>query len=296
MELKKSTLFTFLFPAVFLFAVFIFYPILRTIMMSFFAVNTITSPLDSWHYVGLQNYIDLFTNPTFIISIGNIFKIWFITGIATISLSLLFATIVNSNIFGNKFFAKLVYLPEVISPIAIGYAWLLYVFNSNYGLLNSFFSAIGLDSLASIQWTSPDMLFVSMSIAAVFGAIGQYTLMYISAMSRIPNDYYEVARIEGQNSVMQFFTITFPLIKDVIKTTTVLFTTSTIGFFAFARVFGSINTITPMIFTYNQIFGTEINPDTNVGIGAASGVIMTLIGVFFFIVSNYLVKESDYEY
>lgn len=296
MKLEKKTLFIFLAPALLLFILFTLYPTVRTIIMSFYRVNTITSGTSTWEFVGIQNYIDLFNNPTFRISIRNIIRIWAVTGIGTLGLSLLFASIINTGVFGSRKFTKLVYLPEVISAIAIGYAWLLYVFNPNFGLFNSFFDLIGLESLSKIKWTAPNMMFTSMCIAAIFGAIGQYTLMYVSAMSRIPKDYYEVAEIEGQNSIMQFFTITLPLIKDVMKTTTVLFTTSTIGFFAFSRVFSGVSTITPMLFTYNQVFGTEINPNTNVGIGAASGVMMTLIGLFFFVVSNIIVKNSDYEY
>lgn len=296
MKLDRKTIAIFLGPALLLFGLFILYPTIRTIIMSFYNVNTVTSPLSDWRFVGLQNYVDLFTNPTFKISIMNIVKIWFFTGIGTIGISLLFAAIINTGIPGSKLFTKLAYLPEVISPIAIGYAWLLYVFNNRFGLFKNFFDAIGLKSLANIAWTAPDMIFTSMCIAAVFGAIGQFTLMYISAMSRIPKDYYEVARIEGESDFKQFFSITLPLIKDVLKSTSVLFTTSTIGFFAFSRVFSGISTITPMVFTYNQIFGTEINPLTNVGVGAASGVIMTIIGLFFFIISNILVKDTDYDY
>ncbi|MCK1976813.1 sugar ABC transporter permease [Jeotgalicoccus huakuii] len=294
--MKKKTIFMFLAPALILFGLFILYPVVRTVIMSFFNVNTITSPTNEWSFVGMQNYIDLFSNPTFRISMVNIIKIWAITGFFTLGIALVFAAILSTKIFGRKFFTSIIYLPEVISVIAIGYAWLLYVFNSQFGLINSFFSVIGLESLSNIEWTSPDMLLISMIIAAVFGAIGQYTLMYLSAMTRIPEDFYNVARIEGQNSIYQFFKITLPLIKDVIRTTAVLFTTSTIGFFAFARVFSHISTITPMLFTYNQIFGTEINPETNVGMGAASGVMMSLVGIFFFILSNYIIKKSDYEY
>lgn len=296
MVMKKKTIFMFLAPALILFGLFILYPVVRTVIMSFFNVNTITSPTNEWSFVGMQNYIDLFSNPTFRISMVNIIKIWAITGFFTLGIALVFAAILSTKIFGRKFFTSIIYLPEVISVIAIGYAWLLYVFNSQFGLINSFFSVIGLESLSNIEWTSPDMLLISMIIAAVFGAIGQYTLMYLSAMTRIPEDIYNVARIEGQNSIYQFFKITLPLIKDVIRTTAVLFTTSTIGFFAFARVFSHISTITPMLFTYNQIFGTEINPETNVGMGAASGVMMSLVGIFFFILSNYIIKKSDYEY
>ena len=283
-------------PAVLLTVIFIFYPIIRTIVMSFFNVNTVTSPMGTWEFVGLQNYVDLFQNPTFRISIKNIVWIWVFTGIGTIGISLLFAVILHSNIKGKGFLRATVYLPEVISPIAIGYAWLLYVFNSQFGLFHQFFSAIGLDSLANIQWTNPENIFYSMAIAAIFGAVGQFTLMYLSAMEKIPKDYYEVARIEGQRAVQQFFKITLPLIKPVLKSSLVLFTTATIGFFAFSQVFSGISTITPMVFTYDQIFGTEINPETNVGVGAASGVMMTLIGLFFFAVVSFIMKDPDYEY
>ena len=52
-------------PAVLLTAIFIFYPIIRTIIMSFFNVNTVTSPMDTWEFAGSENYVDLFQNPTF---------------------------------------------------------------------------------------------------------------------------------------------------------------------------------------------------------------------------------------
>lgn len=296
MKIKKSTLALFLGPAIILFIVFTLYPVLRTILMSLFKVNTITTPLNQWEFVGLQNYIDLFNNAIFKISLKNIVKIWFFSGIGTIGISLLFAAILNTDIKGKKFFTSLIYLPKVISPIAIGYAWLLYVYNSQFGLFKNAFSKIGLNSIANIQWLGPDMIFTAMVLAAIFNAIGQYTLMYISAMTRIPKDFYEVARIVGESKFKQFFTITLPLIKDVIKTSLVLFTTGTIGFFAFARIFSHVTTVTPMLFTYNQIFGTEINPNTNVGIGAAAGVIMTLIGILFFVLQNVVVKDTDFEY
>lgn len=296
MRQNKKAILLLMGPAVLLFSVFTLYPVIRTIIMSFFNVNTVTSPTNTWKFVGLQNYVDLFQNPIFRISMKNIVWVWLFTGIGTIGISLIFAVILHSNIKGKSLFRSSVYLPEVISPIAIGYAWLLYAFNSKFGLFHRFFSAIGLDSLANIQWTNPQNIFYAMVIAAIFGAVGKFALMYLSAMEKIPKDYYEVARIEGQGAVQQFFTITLPLISSVLKSSLVLFTTATIGFFVFSQVFSGISTITPMVFTYTQIFGTEINPHTNVGVGAASGVMMTLVGMFFFLVVNFIMKDPDYEY
>lgn len=283
-------------PAAILFLVFIMYPTLRTFIMSFFKVNTITTAPKDWEFVGLSNFQDLFKLPIFKRTIINIINIWFATGVGTISISLLFAGILNSKAKGHNFFKSMVYLPQVISPIAIGYAWILYVFNNQFGMINSFFTFLGLDRLANFQWMAQGNIFWSMGIAAIFGAIGQYTLIYFSAMSNIPKSYYEVAEIEGQSSLKQFLTITLPLIFPVLKSSLVLFTTSTLGFFVYAQLFGSTTTITPMLFTYNQIFGTEINPDTNVGLGAASAVVLTIVGLLFFVIINLVMKDEDYEY
>ena len=102
-ETNKKSIFLFMWPAVLLTVIFIFYPIIRTIVMSFFRWNTVTSPMGTWEFVGLQNYFDLFQNPTFRISIKNIVWIWIFTGIGTIGISLLFAVICIQILKGKDF-------------------------------------------------------------------------------------------------------------------------------------------------------------------------------------------------
>ena len=94
MKLSKKTIAIFLGPMVALYTLVIFYPSVRTMLMSFFSVSTITDKVSDWTFYGLQNFVDLFKNDMFMRSMGNIVKIWFYSGIVTLSLALLFAIVV----------------------------------------------------------------------------------------------------------------------------------------------------------------------------------------------------------
>ena len=149
-------------PAVVLMIVIFLYPTLRTIIMSMFNARSVTTPLTDWQFVGLGNFIKLIYTPLFVRSMANIFKIWIYNGIATLVLSMLFALAFTKDIRFKKFFRTIVYLPNVIAAIAVGYMWLLYVYNSRFGLLTSMFTKLGLTQLAEYQWLSSDNMFFSM--------------------------------------------------------------------------------------------------------------------------------------
>ena len=118
----------------------------------------------------------------------------------------------------------------------------------------------------------------------------------MAAIEKIPADYYEAARIEGAGAARCFFSITLPLIKSVFATSLVLWTTRVMGFFELSLVFSDITTVTPMVYTYNALFGTEQSVEgMNVGVAAASAVVMTLMVMAAFIASTKLLKDEDHE-
>ena len=120
--------------------------------------------------------------------------------------------------------------------------------------------------------------------------------MYIAAIEKISPDYYEAATIEGANVFDKFFHISLPLIKGVLGTSLVLWTTKTMGFFALAQVFGGVSTYTPMIYTYQTLFGSEISADSmNTGVAAAAACIMTIVVVAVSTISRKSIKDDGYE-
>ena len=296
MKTKKSPLFIFLGPAFLLYMFVFLYPTVRTTAMSLFQMSNVTTPISQWSFVGLDNFTKLFSTPLFRISMINIAKIWLFCGIAALGLAFLFAVLLVGGIKGKGIYRTIIYLPNVISGIAIGYMWLLYVFNNKFGLLAKVFHAIGLKGLAEIPWTSPSYIFTAMCVAYVFSSVGYYMLTYMAAIEGIPEDFYEAARLEGANRLHEMIYITFPLIASTVKSSLTLWSNKVIGFFALSLVFGGATTITPMVYTYNALFGTEVSVESNAGVAASSAVVMTVIIIILFVATNLLVKDKKYEY
>lgn len=302
--LKKSRLpmiIIFLFPAVFLYGLIFFYPTVKTIVMSFFKMSSISAKMSEWSFAGLSNYNNLLNSQLFIQSLKNIFFIWLIGGVIIFFFSILFAVILTSGVKLKSFFRSIIYLPNVVSAVAMATMWIHYVYNSKYGLLKSIFSLLHLDELAAIQWTSPNNIFMALVIAYSFGMVGYFMLIFMAGIERIPSDFYEAATIDGANIFQQFFYITLPLLTDVIRTNIVLWTINAIGFFVWSQLFSPLipetGTITPMVYMYQEVFGgNTVVLERNVGNGAAVGVILTLIIVLSFIITNILFKDKKIEF
>ena len=286
-------MFLFIAPAISLFVIFFIYPLIRTAAMSFFNVRAISSPVSTWQFVGLENFKYL-NRTTFPDSVGTLVKIWFICGIVIFFLALFFAVMLTSGIKGKGFFRSMLYLPNVIPQIAVGYMWTLYVFSSRFGMLKKVFTALGWTKLAEFGWTSPDNMFISMCIAYVFSNVGYFVLMYMAAIESIPTSLYEAATIDGATKMDQFKAITFPLIKNTLISSITIWTTRVCAFFALSRVFVAAKTVSPLMYIYDVLFGSE-SGNTAVGVGAAGAVVLTCIVVIVFVTSNLIPKNQDIE-
>lgn len=302
--LKKSRLpmiIIFLFPAIFLYGLIFFYPTIKTIVMSFFKMGSISDKMSDWVFNGLGNYNNLLNSQLFMQSLKNIFFIWLIGGIIIFFFAIVFAVILTSGVKLKSFFRSIIYLPNVVSAVAMATMWIHYIYNSKYGLLKSIFSLFRMDKLAAIQWTSPNNIFMALVIAYSFGMVGYFMLIFMAGIERIPSDFYEAATIDGANVFQQFFYITLPLLTDVIRTNIVLWTINAIGFFVWSQLFSPLipepGTITPMVYMYQEVFGgNTVVLERNVGNGAAVGVILTLIIVLSFIITNILFKDKKIEF
>jgi multiple sugar transport system permease protein len=279
------------------------YPTLRTLVMSFFYVEGVSDPVATWTFAGLANYRKLFTTPIFLVSLRNIIRIWAAGGLVVMVFALSFAVILtNIGKSGvTKFFRSVIYLPNVVSAVAMGTMWINYVYNSDYGLLHNVLSALRLERAAATLWTAPGNLFWSMLAAYCFGMVGYHMLIFISGIEQIPRDYFEAAYLEGANVVQRFFFVTVPNMRGVIRTNIVMWTVFTVGFFVWGQLFSPVNlsndTVAPMNYMYEMVFGSSSSAVTarDTGAGAGIGVILALIVVLVFMATNRIVKNDDAE-
>ena len=301
MKRNNSMIVAFVVPAALLFVAIFVYPVIRTVFMSFFSIQEITDSFSSWSFNGFGNYKDLLKNQLYLKSWGNMIKIFFVGGAITLTVSLLMAAILKSGVKLKGFWQAVIYMPNIVSAVAMATMWNQYVFNSTYGFLHNFFAALGLESLANIQWLSPDMKFTALLVSYCFGTIGHYMLIWLSGMERISPDIYEAASIDGANKMQQFRFVTAPLLRGIFKTNLTMWAISCSGFFIWTKLFSPVTadeaTIVPMIYMYEKLFGSANtdNVTRDAGSAAAIGVMLCLFVVLTFFVVNKSIKNDDVE-
>ena len=297
MKKNKLMIFLFIMPAVLCLLFMFVYPVTRTVIMSFFRVESLTASADVWSFNGLDNYIKIFNSTGFRQAMKNMVRIWFVGGIITLALSMLMAVVLTSGIRGAKFFKAAIYMPNIISAVALATMWIQYIFHFDYGLLNEIVQLFGGEK---VKWLGSDLKFWAMLGAFIFGSVGYYMLIYISGIEGIPADIYEAATLDGANKVNQFTLITLPLMKGIIRTSVTFWSINTTTFFLWSKMFSSVNTegstIAPVVYLYDTVFGGTGIVERDAGAGAAVGVVLTLIIIAVYVIMNKLLKDTDLEY
>lgn len=299
MKKNKKMIVMFMAPAVITFLVMYVYPVLRTLFMSFYSVERLTAPMSEWEFGGLSNYIKIWQTQIFQISMVNIGKIWLFGGIIVMVFSLLFAVILTSGVRFKSFFRAAIYLPNVISAVALASMWMTYVFNQKYGMINGFFDMIGMEKMAKLNWLGSDMKFWSMLIAYCFGSVGYHMLIFLSGIEQIPKELYEASTIDGANVYTKFIHITLPLLRGVFKTNLTFWSINTMMFFVWSKMFSPVeaeaSTITPVVYMYNLAFGTRGVSEVDAGRAAAVGVMLALFVLVITMIFNKVLKDTELE-
>ncbi|MFN8449036.1 MAG: sugar ABC transporter permease, partial [Anaerolineae bacterium] len=182
------------------------------------------SPIADMPWVGLDNYIYLLTqDDTFGKALVNTF-VFVIGGVGTnIVLGLGFALLLNSRLRGEKLWRVLYFLPVITAPLALSVIF-AYLFNRNYGLINSLLIALGIPRQPFLA--SPYQALFVIIVMAIYQYVGYYIVIFVAGLQGIPQDYYDAASVDGANSWQRFWKITLPLLRPVMLFVTV---TNTIG-------------------------------------------------------------------
>jgi multiple sugar transport system permease protein len=170
----------------------------------------------SYEYVGLDNYVTLFsldeTRSLFWTSLYNTAYYVFFSIPLTIGIGFFIAVLLNQNIRGQSFYRVIYYLPSIIPIIAASMIW-LYLFQPEFGLINWFLSLFGIEGP---RWLydrqTAKIVFVVMS---VWGAGGNI-LIFLAGLQGIPTELYEAAKIDGANARRRLRHITVPLISPTL--------------------------------------------------------------------------------
>ena len=197
-------------PALFFYIVFMAYPLLDSVRLSLYTGNAANR-----EFVGLQNFIKLFTDEFYSgqykNALGNT-TIFFMTHMLVQNvLGMLFAVLLtNPKMRGRIFYQTVIFVPTTFAVLITGYLWKL-LLNPIWskGLL----SALGLPGLAQPWLGRESSALIAVSLVSCWQWMGIPTMMFVAALRNIPEDYYEAASIEGAGAWSIFWKIKLPLLK-----------------------------------------------------------------------------------
>jgi multiple sugar transport system permease protein len=199
----------FLAPWIVGFLVFTAIPLVLALYWSFTNYNVLQAP----QWIGLSNYQGLVQDSTFWQSVRNTLYIAVIGIPLGILLALGIAVLLNNPLKGLGLFRAAVFLPAAVPDVAIAITW-LFIFNPDYGLLNS---ALNLMHIRPLGWLGdPNIAKVSILMMVLWGQIGQIMVILLAGMKDVPRSLYEAAMIDGANAWQQFRHVTLPMIGPVI--------------------------------------------------------------------------------
>jgi len=205
----------FLFPAVLIYSLFMIYPLLDSLRLSFFT----TLPDNTETFAGLQNYILLFTDSNYAPRFWGAFKnniIFFLVHMLVQNpIGLLLASLLASGGWGRKFYRTILFMPTVLSVVIIGFIWNL-ILSPLWGVTEGVLKLVGLGRLFQPWLGLESTALVTVSLISVWQFVGIPMLLFYAALIGIPDELVEAARVDGANGWQIFWRIKFPLILPTV--------------------------------------------------------------------------------
>lgn len=273
----------YLLPAMFFFGAFLFWPFIKTIRLSF----AMTTPLGQVaSFVGVNNYVSIFTSEAFLNSLIVSLKYAVMTVVFSILIGFVLAIVSNEDIKGKNFFRTVYALPMAISAAAASVVF-MFIFHSSLGILNK---AMG----THIGWlTDPKYALIAVTIVTVWMNIGLNFIFLTAALQSVPLELYECAAIEGAGFFAKHRYITIPCISPTLFFLLIINVINALQAYAQVKMMtqggpaGSTNVIVYEI--YQEAF-----MNSRFGLACAESIVLFLILMLLTLVQFRLEKKVTY--
>jgi len=267
---KIEEKYIFILPAVLILAAFGLFPAVASLILSFtnFSLAQVGEKLN---FVGLANYLKLFSDTRFIFSMKNTI-IYVILGVGfQYIIGMFLAMLLYEETKINKFYRVAFLIPMMLTPVAIGYMWRM-MFHGTYGPINHLLSLI---NLPVIPWlSSVRIALLSIMLVDFWQWTPFFILALLAGRMSISKEYYDAAVVDGANTVQTFAYITFPILLPVSLTVILIraIETAKIVDIIYVMTGGGPGVATESLTLYGYISGVKL-----FNLGYASSIAYTIL-------------------
>jgi raffinose/stachyose/melibiose transport system permease protein len=276
-------------PAFILFIIFVLYPLIEGVRISFTDWNGFSQ---SYDYIGIKNYLYMLTDKNMLIAFINTLLYGFGSTFFQQILGLGYAILLNNYFKGRDFARTLIYLPVLIAPIIMGYMW-YFLFQYSNGALNDVLKLFGMQP---IDWLAKGNVAVWIIVLVnTLQFCGISMVIYLAGLQTIPKMYYEASEIDGANAWQQFLHITLPLLKPSIVTSI------TINLIGGLKLFDAIKALTNggpgyASHSISTLLSYTYFNNQSAGYASAMGIILFIFIILISLLSQILFNRKEVDY
>lgn len=242
-------------------------------------------------FIGLKNYIKLFTQPLLgKILLNSLYYVLLVT-VPTVVLSLIFALLMDQKVRGGAFFRAAVFWPVIASMTAVSLIW-MFLLNGNFGIINYLLGLVGIEGP---QWLSdPKLTLPVFAFIYLWRHLGYYMTIMLGGLQGIPTELYESALLDGAGYFKRTLHVTLPLLSPTIFY--VMIMVVIYGFQVFDQIMiiskdggPAYSGLTLSFYIYQNAFANG-----QMGYASSAGVVLFLIVMAFSLLQFKLQKKWVY--
>jgi multiple sugar transport system permease protein len=265
-------------PLLLVFGIFSWWPIVRSVIMSFEKTNLVGPA----KWVGWDNFVYVLTDPDLPTAIRNTLYFALLALLIGFPIPLVAAVLINSVRRRKGLYSALAYLPVVVPPVVAVLLWKFFYDGSTDGVFNTVLGWIG---LGPYSWLSDKTLVMpALVVEATWAAAGGTVIIYLAALISVPSELYDAAEVDGAGIWRKIWHVTMPQLRGVLFITLILQVIATVQVFLEPYLFtggGPANkTLTILLMIYNYAFARSLG-----GNYGAATALSVMLAVFLAILS-----------
>lgn len=269
----------YLVPALVVFAIFMFYPLARSLVLSFQGNDIMGRPAG---FVGADHYLRLLQEPAFRRTLLNTFVFVLLTVAPVVALSMFLALLLHQRLRGIQFFRTAFASPFAFS-VATASVIFAVMFNQATGVLNGILGVFGVDRVGWL--TDPSVALISIALTTIWMQIGYNLLVLSSGLGAVPDDLVEAARLDGAGGWRLQRHILIPLLTPQLFFLIVTGTIHSLQSFGQIHILtrgGPLNSTTTLVYSiYEQAFAYS---NSNFGYASAQAIVLLVVVILITLV------------
>lgn len=287
---NKATPYLLLIPIFLVSGFMLYYCIGYTFFTSFHEWDGISADMT---FVGLENYIDTFTDPTFLIALRNNLIFFAVTVFLQAGIGLLLAVLLKNKFRGNILLKGIYFLPVIMAPVVLATIFRM-ILDTNIGALNIMLRAAGLDRLAVSWLGDPKFALFSIICVNIYNWMGFSMMTYYAGLMAIDEQIYESAKLDGAGFFRTLFSITLPMLRGTTASLIMLGIVGSLKTFdiVFLLTGGGPGRSTEFLTTY--LFRKSLD-EYNGGQASAIGIIILILALVMAVIQNRGYERSQKE-